>query len=201
MRRVRNSLGPIIGYHGCECEVAEQVLSNKTQLKLSDNAYDWLGPGIYFWVDSPERGLRWALEQKERKIINDPDVVGAYIHLGLCLNLTDYGVTEEIEYAYDVLKRMAEKSGLPLPKNDLPRDGFYIRRPLDCAVMNTLHRLREQNHEQPYDSVYGVFEEGAPLFPGAGFRKKTHIQVAVLNPKDCIYGYFRVPQVNDEKQK
>lgn len=50
MTRIRNTLGPVIGYHGCDRAVAEKVLQNKTHLKQSDNSYDWLGPGIYFWV-------------------------------------------------------------------------------------------------------------------------------------------------------
>jgi hypothetical protein len=35
--------GLILGYHGCERWVGEAVLSGKTELKSSNNAYDWLG--------------------------------------------------------------------------------------------------------------------------------------------------------------
>ena len=44
----------------------------------------------------------------------------------------------------------------------------------------------------PIDSVKGIFLEGAPPYPGSGFREKTHIQIAVCNLA-CIKGVFRVP--------
>jgi hypothetical protein len=44
---------------------------------------------------------------------------------------------------------------------------------------------------RPYDTVYGVFEEGGSLFEGSGFREKTHAQIAVRNT-EFILGYFRV---------
>ena len=59
-----------------------------------------------------------------------------------------------------------------------------------------LHHLRDAERLQPYDSVYGVFEEEGdlPVYPGAGFKRKTHVQIAVVNPA-CIAGYFRVPDL------
>ena len=65
-RRPKNSLGPLILYHGCDREIAEAVLSGKETLQPSENDYDWLGPGIYFWVDSPDRALDWAKDRKKR---------------------------------------------------------------------------------------------------------------------------------------
>ena len=38
----------VIGYHGCDETVAEQLLDTGV-FKPSTNAYDWLGHGIYFW--------------------------------------------------------------------------------------------------------------------------------------------------------
>lgn len=340
MARVKNSLGPIIGYHGCDRAVAEQVLANKAHLKPSDNSYDWLGSGIYFWVDSPERGLAWARESKE---ITDPYVIGAFIIPSLCLNLTDYGVKDEIKQAhyflgesirklpnaekdkesiknialkamskeakeapskgYQVLdknrlsleiqklitpelihpllelqltkllknhnienrdsyltlekfkgfmnhfkqvkdislligsalqsfhnfdpqalidknsvsgtikniftdldsteiqtfinfikltEQRRKENEIYMPQNTKQDNGVYLKRDLDCAVIETCHKLREKLGHQRYDTVYGVFEEGGSLFDGSGFREKTHVQIAVRNT-ECILGYFRVP--------
>ncbi len=98
MSRIRHTLGPLIGYHGCDRSVAERVLSGAEHLQPSENDYDWLGPGIYFWVDSWERGLDWARELNARDPgrMPDPYVVGAFIHPGLCLNLTDYSFLKEL---------------------------------------------------------------------------------------------------------
>jgi hypothetical protein len=189
LARVRNSLGPIIGYHGCDRATATKALANKTHLKPSDNSYDWLGSGIYFWVDSPERGLAWA---KENKKFKNPYVIGAFIIPGLCLNLTDYGVIKQIKFAHSFLVKYCDANGVSMPQNSKQESGVLLKRDLDCAVIETLHNLRGALDLQPYDTVYGVFEDGGSLFEGSGFREKTHVQIAVRNT-ECILGYFRVP--------
>ncbi len=40
---MKDYMPQIIGFHGCEKEVADQVLSGNTVLKSSENDYDWLG--------------------------------------------------------------------------------------------------------------------------------------------------------------
>jgi hypothetical protein len=62
-------------------------------------------------------------------------------------------------------------------------------RELDCAVIEKLHKKRQNNKLRPFDSVRGVFTEGKELYPGAGFRDKNHIQICIRNP-NCIKGYF-----------
>lgn len=196
MARTKNTLGPIIGYHGCDSAVAEAVLNRKESLKPSSNDYDWLGPGIYFWVDSPQRGLEWAqkLSQQKKSKIKNPSVIGALIYPGLCLNLTDYGARDEIKLAYDAFKATWTKSGRTLkefPANTIKDNEVFLRRNLDCAVIQVLHTLREVEGILPYDSVYGAFEEGGALFEGSGFREKSHVQIAVRD-ESCIVGYFKV---------
>ena len=41
-----------------------------------------------------------------------------------------------------------------------------------------------------YDTVRGAFLEGKPAYPGAGFSREGHIQIAVRNSA-CILGVFR----------
>lgn len=191
MSRSKNTLAPIIGYHGCSLATAEKVLSGHDGLKKSENDYDWLGPGVYFWVDSPERAKTWADQQKERLEWEESAVIGAFIHPGLCLNLTDFGVNESLTKAYKALKATCKLTETPLPKNGASVDGVFLRRQLDCATIKILHALRELNEEPAYDTVYGVFEEGKELFPGSAFKEKTHVQIAVCD-LNSIIGYFRV---------
>jgi hypothetical protein len=66
-----------------------------------------------------------------------------------------------------------------------------LRPELDCAVINWLHYIRKRDDEEPFDSVKGAFIEGDPIYASANFMQKTHIQIAVRNPK-CIKGVFRV---------
>jgi hypothetical protein len=204
--RGRYSLPHILGYHGCDRATGEAVLAGRTQLKPSTQDYDWLGNGIYFWVDSPERAWDWANHHPSPAKIREPFVLGALIYPGLCLNLTDYGVIDELRAAHGVLnaarahvnarspKRKSAKTtktARPMPKNTGMRDGIFALRRLDCAVIETLHELRKEQGEEAYETVYGVFDEGPPAFSGAGFKEKTHIQLAVRNP-NVIVGYFRV---------
>ena len=76
---------------------------------------------------------------------------------------------------------MVYKAGGELPTNDPD----LLRRNLDCAVINVLHRVRSDGGEAPIDTVRGVFIEGRLLYPTSGFYEKTHIQITVCNP-DCI---------------
>lgn len=192
MNRVENSLGPFIGYHGCDSKISEDVLAGAKSLTQSENSWDWLGSGIYFWADSPERGYKWAEEQSKRakSKIKKPSVIGAFIYPGFCLNLTDVSINGLLIASYNSLKALSDSAKTPMPINDSKKNGIYMRRQLDCAVLNLVHEDRKLNNEQPFDTVYGVFEEGDLLYPGSGFREKTHIQIAVRNPK-CIIGYFR----------
>lgn len=189
-------------YHGCDRAVAEHVLANEAQLEPSENDYDWLGPGVYFWVDSYQRGWDWAVAQSKRAIsqIRDPYVVGAYVQPGLCLNLTDFGVVQELRFAYEFLASLTKQSGSPLPRNTAQQDGIFLRRALDCAVVKMLHQLRADAEDPPYDTVYGVFFEGKELYEGSGFHEKTHVQIAVVNPA-CILGYFRPQECSASRKR
>jgi len=85
---------------------------------------------------------------------------------------------------------------MALPRNEPIADsGEVACRPLDRAVMETLHQAREDPLEKPFDTVRAVFPDGYQLYAGAGFWSKSHVQVVVRNP-NCIKGYFRVRRRN-----
>lgn len=185
----------VLGYHGCDHDLAERVLAGRAVLRSSRNEYDWLGHGIYFWEHNPRRALEWARELKEKRgSIIKPAVVGAIINLGHCLNLLDSENLAVLEQAYDSLKKTAAQAGAELPMNKNSREvdegDDLLLRFLDCAVVQHAMDLA-QDAQQPIDSVRGVFIEGPALYPNAGFRRKNHIQLCVRNT-ECIIGYFRV---------
>ncbi|MCK1671705.1 hypothetical protein [Bradyrhizobium sp. 150] len=182
----------VLGYHGCDESIADKLLAG-ADFKESTNAYDWLGHGIYFWEANPLRGLEFANELKSNKRsaarISKPTVVGAAIDLGLCLDLSSSAGIEQIKIAHRRLIQISEKADFELPKNY--SDG--LRRNLDCAVIETLHQIRREAGEPPIDVVRGVFLEGGPIYPSAGFCEKTHTQICVRTP-ESIKGVFRVPK-------
>ena len=59
-------------------------------------------------------------------------------------------------------------------------------------MVNHLHASFAQRGQRPFDTVRALFPEGQPLYPGAGFLAKTHVQLAVRRPEQ-IRGVFRVP--------
>lgn len=157
--------------------------------RTSDNTWDWLGPGVYFWEANPRRGLDFAkeLQAAGRGSITEPAVVGAVISPGLCLDLTSLAGISVVQNAHTALIELYRREGESPPQNhpDL------LRRNLDCAVIKHFHAVRNTQNQPPVDTVRGVFIEGGPLYENSGFFAKTHIQIAVCNP-NCIKGVFRV---------
>ena len=187
MHRLATSF--VLGYHGCARSIAERVLAGEP-FTTSENDYDWLGPGIYFWQANPRRALRFAEEKKFRDGASwVPAVIGAVIELGLCLDLATQAGIDQTRNAYNSLVAAYKAAGLSLPKNAGGKD-LLLRR-LDRAVIQTLHEIRASAEEAPIDTVSGVFIEGAPIYKDAGFYEKTHIQICVCNP-GVIKGVFRV---------
>lgn len=186
----------ILGFHGCDASVAEQVFAGEEGLSPSENDYDWLGHGIYFWEHNPQRALEYAQMLRDRPqrgkgYVRRPAVVGAVIDLGFCLNLLDAHFLATIKSGYEALRQLSEQAGESMPVNKpAGSDGELLLRHLDCAVLQTVHELREEAGQTSFDTTRGVFVEGRPLYPNAGFHERNHIQVCVRNRR-CIKGYFR----------
>jgi hypothetical protein len=185
----------VLGFHGCDRSVAERVISTPGQhLIASENDYDWLGHGIYFWENNPARALQWAQERasrvKKRGKKFEPAVVGAIIDMGHCLDLMNSDSIALVHSTFGFMKKVRAKEGTPLPENkDLPGQSGNQLRQLDCAVINFLHTVVAKQKETPFDSVRAAFLEGERIYPTAGFRMKNHIQICVRNVNN-IRGYF-----------
>jgi hypothetical protein len=177
----------VIAYHGCDAETATRLLDG-SPFKKSQNDYDWLGEGIYFWEYGAGRAMRFALDQKRRGKVTTPAIVGALIQLGRCFDLMDTRFTDELSVAFEMVKKLHEQRGKPMPMNAGRTPDKLLRR-RDCAVFNGyLTRLEERG--MVYDTVRCGFVEGPPAFEGSGIRHQSHVQIAVRNPA-CIVGVFR----------
>ncbi|MCW1925418.1 hypothetical protein OKA05_22850 [Luteolibacter arcticus] len=177
----------VIGFHGCDAKVASEVIEKGISLRPSEETFDWLGSGIYFWEHGPDRAFEWAKEKQSRGEIENPAVVGALIQLGICFDLLDTHYTRILGPAFKELETVMEETGGVIPENRGGDD--LLRRERDCMVLNwTLERLKRNGQE--FHTVRGMFPEGAKAFEGSGIRLKSHIQVAVREPS-CIIGYFR----------
>lgn len=191
----------VLGFHGCDQSVVDAVVSGRLELRPSENDYDWLGHGIYFWENDPARALEYAQLLKHRPkrgrgTIDEPAVLGAVIDPGHCLNLMESTALSLLRDTYDTLCEFVSASGSAIPVNSAPTSSSndLLLRRLDCAVIELLH---EVNAGRSFDTVRGLFFEGDDLYPNAGFREKNHIQICVRNP-NCIKGFF-LPRVQNDR--
>ncbi|WP_017328352.1 hypothetical protein [Synechococcus sp. PCC 7336] len=182
----------VIGYHGCSQDTAERILADPTgsEFQESENDYDWLGRGIYFWEYGLDRALQWS----QKRFPSNSGVVGALIQLGNCFDLMDTRFTLELGEAASqyVSSLQAKSAAQPIPKN--VGQGFAARK-FDCAVINTYLQALE-SRGTAYDTVRCGFVEAGSAYSNQelrihmGIYQQSHIQLAIRNPR-CIIGAFR----------
>jgi hypothetical protein len=178
----------VIGFHSCDKEVGLNVLNGRDELRPSNNPWDWLGAGIYFWEQNPGRALEYAIESSERKQFNKvpiatPFVLGAIIDLGNCLNLVEAASIQVLRTAYEELEKLMTEAGRKMPQNK------GNNRALDCAVIQYIHQSNKRAGTPPFDTIRCAFPEGEEVYPGSAITTRLHIQLCVLNPA-CINGFF-----------
>lgn len=90
--------GLLLCFHGTSESTAERILAGDCHLDPSENDYDWLGHGIYFWEYSPQRAFQFAQEKFRWQRRNEKvAVIGAIIAPGLCFNLLDASALRYLE--------------------------------------------------------------------------------------------------------
>jgi hypothetical protein len=177
----------VLAYHGCDAAVAERLLTDEP-FRKSENDYDWLGAGVYFWEYGADRALQFARDQQRRGKVTEPAVVGAVVQLGHCFDLLDTAYTEDLASAFRKYRSFEAQAGWTLPRNAGSTPDKNLRR-LDCWVLN--HYLDELDADGvAFDTVRCGFQEGKRAFPGGGIYRESHIQISVRNPA-CVLGVFR----------
>ena len=156
---------------------------------------------MYFWENNARRALEFAQDlhsnpRKGKSPIKKPSILGAVIDLGYCLDLLESEFIGLIRSSYENLTVAYQQLNLTVPENsEFGPSKLLLIRKLDCAVIENLHNYRSKEKLRPFDSARGVFIEGDPLYPNAGFYEKSHIQLCIRNP-NCIKGFF-IPREED----
>jgi hypothetical protein len=94
----------IIGFHGCDQAVADQLLITPDTIKISQETYDWLGHGFYCWENNPARALLWAKDKEARGRIKKPAIIGAVIDMQRCCDLLDTNYIQMLAGYYESMK-------------------------------------------------------------------------------------------------
>ncbi|PSB57338.1 hypothetical protein [Chamaesiphon polymorphus] len=160
------------GYHGTSQTKATSILKNG--FLASDNDYDWLGTGIYFFQDAPMRAKQWAIEQHP----NEPAVICARIQLDNCIDLFDVKWFPILKNIYNLFSDRYRSANRPLPKQNPLRSKAHR---LDCAFFNFASQLISDD-EQTVECIRSVFVEGESIFPDSAIFDLAHAQIAVKNP-------------------
>jgi hypothetical protein len=172
---------PVIrGYHGTSATHAAVIL--RDGFLPSDNDYDCLGDGVYFFQDGVAQARAWAT----RAHPSEPAVVQADVRLEHCMDLKDsIGWVPLLAQTYDEMLRVSREQGLPLP-----RQTSKTHR-LDRVVIEAAVAILEREGT-PIRAVRAVFAEGAPAFAGSFLSEGFHVQVAVRDT-DLISNINVVP--------
>ncbi|MDE6338361.1 MAG: hypothetical protein K2K97_01065 [Muribaculaceae bacterium] len=155
-------------------------------MEPSVNTYDWLGSGIYFWEGDVQRAYEFARDTKKCK---DPFAIGAILNLGYCFDLTSREDLDLLKFGWESVVVPSIGEGIINKPARRGENGELMLRYLDCYVINALHKFNKSQGIRQFDSVRGAFWEGEEVYPTAGFREKSHIQLCICN-QECILGLF-----------
>lgn len=160
----------VVGYHGTSRAQLPRLLAGDIDLRT--RSYDWLGAGLYFWQDMPWRAQEWA----DERYGTDAAVVVSRISLDRCVDLLNphwQRVVAEADRQYVEDCYLADRQP---PSN---RGGNRAR---DCATVNW-YCDRIAARGGTVFSVRAIFQEGEPIFPESQIYSRSHVQVAVRDPR------------------
>ena len=169
--------GTVIAYHGTSILVANAILDEG--FRISENQYDWLGDGVYFFQEAPQRAWDWALERYG----DEAAVVGARISTVECINLLDTGWNSFMANVYNSYLSLLHRLGDQIPE----QSGGNHR--LDREVINYAVGVLE-NLGHNVTCVRAAFAEGRPVYPNSAILDLTHVQIAVRHPERCLNGIW-----------
>jgi hypothetical protein len=177
------------GYHGTSVENAESIFSNG--FRVSRNDYDWLGRGIYFWQDAPERALSWAEHQHQHPAVICAEII---INTDSTIDLFD----SHPDNVYIIaLKRSYETFRDRLSTTDFAKQRGALHGVDRLIVDYVADKLIPHLQGKHVQVVRSIFTEGEPIFPLFGkneksaFHDKSHVQIAVRDSR-VIQKYYRI---------
>lgn len=174
------------GYHGTTLRAANSILDNG--FDFSTNKYDWLGKGIYFWQDAPQRAWNWAVEYTQNKHPDDaPVVLCSELDLNNCMDFLDSNPGNDWYFAlnntYKLLKerisQMTEEEYKQFPP---PIQKGKLHGWDRCCIDFLIKEILEPQEEY-ISSVRAAFSDGKAIFENSGLYDLAHVQIAIRDLK------------------
>ena len=176
-----------IGYHGTTEEAADKLVRENFQ--LSENSWEWLGHGVYFWQDAPKRAREWARSWLSlRKKYDGPvAVVAAEIDLTDFVDMLDL---EGVQRMREVVESFAQQDDGSTRVNEPPKN--Y----LDCAIFNVATKMLSSEGLQ-VAGYRACCVEGTRLVENSPIYDRSHVQLAVLDQSTILRKWL----VKDDEQR
>ena len=138
---------------------------------------------------------RLRVARRKGSYIRRPAVIGAVIQLGNFFDLLDVRFTRELSLqAARLVKNSTFRAAASLttkPPAPATSTGSAATASASSSTPSffTLSKFKAASFT-PSAASFSVFQEGEPAFRGAGIKLKSHIQIAIRDPRALI-GYFR----------
>lgn len=186
----------IVGYHGTTRSFASAIIDDHQSLKPSSNLGDWLGRGVYFWQDAPQRAAVWA--RRSGLPAADIAVIRAEISLDSCLDLFDLQTYRELRRVYPLFLGAENSRGFSWHQSELSVSAgqatFAGASSLRADIANCRDRALIDWYVEflasegvTIQSVRGVFLYGSAIFRQSFLFDWSHAQIAVIDT-DAIVG-------------
>lgn len=185
----------VAGYHGTTASAA--TIIQRDGFKLSENSWDWLGKGVYFFEAAPSMAWQWAVEfaERQRKKGNDstPALLSAVLDIERCMDLLDDVWDEPMKAAADELEKdgvLAQQHGLRLRSAKLSRAVIvsdyemplkaYRNNSADCQVVNAVWG-KAKDAGFLASGIRAPFVLGKQLYSNSFFFDEGHVQISVVD--------------------
>jgi hypothetical protein len=187
-------------YHGTTVELAKRIFDQR-KFKVSRNTYDWLGPGVYFYQDSPLKALAWAQRYAVEEcakgtaaavIAVDIDLSSSFdifrpenheilveVHRQTKANPTEL---QNVKQHRPVLRREDGERFHLFNSQPLGHDRLMGNNFVDAKTVSRAIQIVTDKRQVAYNCARYFFWEGKELYSGSYFFDHSNLQLCILGP-------------------
>ncbi|MCE7030920.1 hypothetical protein [Jiella avicenniae] len=170
----------LIVYHGTSADRLSSIIENGFQPGRRDAS--WLGHGIYFFFQAPERARLWGIDSARRRGVSNAVLLKCTIDLSDNINLLEPDYWPLLKNAYNHVPTHLHQIGIEGLFETDPgtpeRIGWNYR---DCAAVNALTETIERLGIA-VGSIMAAFIEGLPASESSWLFDQSSLMICVKRP-------------------